>query len=139
MASDMTSVEQTITTVATVQMFCPASMCPLIAPDGSPWTGTKNAPCPGHDDLDTGGCPWWTMACSTGGIQDQVEEASGQAGRVLVVGPNRPKRGLAAPRSYDCPRASDCRWQEQAAVAGRPLCPPRDALQRGMDPRVTLF
>ncbi len=116
---------------------CPASMCPLIAPKGSPWTGRYGEPCPGHDDLDGGGCPWWSMACSTGGIQHQVEEALAAGGSMLVFGPNQPHRiTVGTPRSYDCPKASECRWQE---LAGDKLCPPRDALAKGMDPRVCLF
>lgn len=120
-------------------MECPASMCPLIAKDGSPWTGEYAGPCPGHDDLDTGGCPWWSMACATGGIQGLVEEAAECEGRTVVLGPNRPRRGLGAPREFDCPKASVCRWQEQAELKGAKLCPPRDALARGIDPRVCLF
>lgn len=121
-------------------MQCPASMCPLIAPNGSPWTGEYAAPCPGHDDLGKGGCPWWGMGCAGGGMQGQVEEAAAAEGRALVVGPNKPRRdGFAGARSYACPKAKECRWQEQAEVAGRALCPPRDALARGMDPRVCLF
>lgn len=123
-------------------MECPASMCPLVAPNGSPWTGTYASPCPGHDDLETGGCPWWSMACATGGIQALVEEAATLAGRapMPVLGPVKPKRHtVSAPRSYDCPRASVCRWQERAEKEGRKLCPPRDALARGIDPRVVLF
>ena len=120
-------------------MQCPASMCPLIAKDGSPWTGEHGSPCPGHDDMETGGCPWWSMTCSTGGIQQQVEEAAQHAGRAHVIGPNKVRRGIAEPREYDCPKASACRWQEQAEAAGRRLCPPRDALARGLDPRVCLF
>lgn len=118
---------------------CPASMCPLIAKDGSPWTGEFNSPCPGHDDLETDGCPWWSMACSTGGIQAQVEEAAEHEGRAFVVGPNQPCRLTGAPRTYDCAFAPTCRWQEQAEIAGQKLCPPRDALGRGLDPRVCLF
>ena len=117
-------------------MECPASMCPLVAKDGSPWTGVYAAPCPGHDDMETGGCPWWSMACSCGGIQDQVDEAAESGGAMVVAGPNQPRRLMAAPRAYDCPKASVCRWQEQAGDA---LCPPRDALARGLDPRVCLF
>jgi hypothetical protein len=123
-------------------MQCPSSMCPLIAKDGSPWTGEKASPCPGHDDIDFPrddprcGCPWWSMACSTGGIQQQVEEAAEYEGRAIVAGPNQPRRLLSAPRTYDCPKASVCRWQE---IAGEKLCPPRDALARGLDPRVCLF
>ncbi len=121
----------------TAVMECPASMCPLIAPNGSPWTGEKGGPCPGHDNLDAGGCPWWAMACSTGGIQAQVDEAAEHMGRATVLGPNRPRRdGFGPARSFDCPKATVCRWQE---LAGDKLCPPRDALARGMDPRVCLF
>lgn len=121
-------------------MECPASMCPLIAPNGSPWTGEYAAPCPGHDEADAGGCPWWGMACAGGGMQEMVEEAIDAGGRALIAGPNQPRReGIGPARSYDCPKASVCRWQEQAQVAGRTLCPPRDALARGMDPRVCLF
>jgi len=112
-------------------MQCPATMCPLIAKDGSPWTKTYAAPCPGHADLDTGGCPWWSMACGDGGgrIQAQVEEAEAEEGRAFVVGPNQPHRTtIGAPKTFDCPKADVCRWQEQATVAGRLLCPPRDAL-----------
>lgn len=120
-------------------MQCPASMCPLIAPNGSPWTGDYGSPCPGHDDMETNGCPWWSMTCSTGGIQAQVDEAASNNGRAFVIGPNKPRRETGAAKSYECPKATKCRWQEQAVKAGRDLCPPRDALARGMDPRVCLF
>jgi len=122
-------------------MQCPASMCPLVAPHGSPWTGVYGAPCPGHDDHTTDGCAWWSMACSCGGIQSLVEEAAALGGvpPMPVAGPVQPKRGLATPRAYDCPKVSECRWQEQAEKGGRKLCPPRDALARGIDPRVVNF
>jgi hypothetical protein len=110
-------------------------MCPLIAPNGSPWTGRTATLCPGHDDIDAGGCPWWSMACATGAIQGQVEEAA-SGGRPVIIGPNQPRRDAGAPRTYDCPKAAICRWQE---LAGTRLCPPRDALARGLDPRVCLF
>lgn len=121
-------------------MQCPASMCPLIAKDGSPWTGEYAATCPGHDDMSTDGCPWWSMTCSTGGIQGQVEEAAANGGRHAVAGPNKVRRLQDdTSRIFDCPKAAECRWQEQALLAGRSTCPPRDALLRGLDPRVTLF
>ena len=120
-------------------MECPASMCPLIAPNGSPWTREYAAPCPGHDGLDIGGCSWWGVACSTGGIHALVERAEQQEGKALVIGPNQPRRGISRSRQYDCPKASVCRWQEQAEIAGRKLCPPRDALARGIGPCVCLF
>jgi hypothetical protein len=125
-----------------LKMLCPAAMCPLIAKDGSPWTGQKASPCPGRgleDENDYGGCPWWDMACSCGGIQAQVEEAALNEGRAMIAGPNRQRRQISNSRSFDCPMAGQCRWQEQAEKAGRPLCPPRDALERGIDPRVCLF
>jgi hypothetical protein len=125
------------------QMQCPASMCPLIAPNGSPWTGEYGGACPGHDDLDNKedrGCPWWGMACGGGGMQHTVEEAAEAGGSAFVIGPNKPHRDtIGTAKEYDCPKASVCRWQEQAEVAGRKLCPPRDALARGIDPRVCLF
>lgn len=122
------------------QMMCPASMCPLIAPNGSPWSGEFEAKCPGHDDLEKDGCPWWGMSCQGGNHQEVVEEAARAGGYAVVLGPRQPKRGgIQNPRSYDCPKASTCRWQEQATLSGRELCPPRDALARGMDPRVCLF
>jgi hypothetical protein len=120
-------------------MECPAAMCPLIAPNGSPWTGKKHSACPGHDDMDTDGCAWWSIACSTGGIQALVNEAAENAGAgIPVLGPNKPRRHTIGPaRTYDCHFATICRWQEQAGDGK--LCPPRDALARGIDPRVCLF
>jgi len=118
-------------------IFCPASMCPLVAPTGSPWTGEKNAPCPEHSNLDHGGCPWFTIACSTGGIRHQVDEAFKAGGRAMVLGPNQPRRHeIGEPRTYDCARAGDCSWQKHAKGE---LCPPRYALSLGLDPRVCLF
>jgi hypothetical protein len=117
-------------------VFCPASMCPLIAKDGSPWIGTKNAPCPEHDDLDKGGCPWFSMACGTGGIHEQVDEAAERGGRGAVIGPNRPGRLVGTPKTYDCPREKECSWEKHKKGA---LCPPRYALSLGLDPRVCLF
>lgn len=124
-----------------VAMKCPASMCPLIAKDGSPWTGRYDSPCPGRDPEDEamqdGGCPWWGMACQGGGMAQPVYEAERNGGSSFVVGPNRPKRDeITTPKTYECPKAHECRWQEQA---GEELCPPRLALSKGIDPRVCLF
>lgn len=117
-------------------MKCPASMCPLIAPNGSPWTGEYDAKCPGHDEMETGGCLWWGMACKDGGMMQMVEDAEVAEGRAAVAGPNKPRRqGKMAPKIYDCPKAHECQWQKQADG----LCPPREAMARGMDPRVCLF
>lgn len=126
--------------VSGTPMKCPSSMCPLIAPDGSPWTGVYDAICPGHDDLDKGGCPWWSMACHGGEPhREAIEDADRNGGSTLVIGPRKPKRLKGNPRSYDCPKAAECRWQEQAEASGHPLCPPREALKRGLDPRICNF
>lgn len=118
------------------EVFCPASMCPLIAPNGSPWTGQKNSPCPEHDDIDAGGCPWFSMACGSGGIRDQVDEAFRNKGAMLVCGPNQPKQIIGKPKTYKCDREKDCSWQK---FAKDDLCPPRYAMSLGLDPRVSLF
>lgn len=116
-------------------------MCPLVAPDGSPWTGQKSSPCPTHSDKTNGGCGWWPV-CSNGDIHAEVEQAAANGGRSCVVGPNAPKRDdIGPPKIFDCPRAQECSWQASAqrTGAGRGLCPPRYALSRGIDPRVALF
>jgi hypothetical protein len=49
----------------------------------------------------------------------------------------RPASENRDPQTYDCPVAALCVWQK---LSGRTqLCPPREALKRGFDPRVTLF
>ena len=103
---------------------CPATMCPLIAKDGSPNANVYAGKCPEHDDLDHGGCPWWKIGCSTGLQRELVLEALDQATDV------RPER------TYDCPKAGVCSWQKIAVAAGHSLCPPRTALFLGLDPRV---
>ena len=117
-------------------MKCPASMCPLIAPNGSPWSGEYDAECPGHDDLDANGCAWWGMACGGGRIVHIVDDAENENGNVVVAGPNKPRRkSKMTPKTYDCQQAHECRWQEQSSG----LCPPREAMARGLDPRIVLF
>ena len=121
-------------------VFCPATMCPLFAKDGSPWTGQFDAPCPERDGTKANQCPWWGIACGDGGhgLQALVEDAVKGAG-LPVIGPNRPRRETGAAREYDCPRAPDCSWQKQAEFAGFGLCPPRRAMAMGADPRVVAF
>lgn len=128
---------------------CPATMCPLVARDGSPWTGGKSSPCPEKglvDDEDrTGdaladGCPWWDMGCGGNGMQFLVHEAEEAGGKAAVIGPNRPRRReIGAPRTFECPKESVCSWQKQALIAGYETCAPRTALAKGIDPRVVLF
>jgi len=124
-------------------MNCPATMCPLFAKDGSPWTGAKDAPCPSKglaegSHGECGGCPWWDMGCSDGGPHSQIDEVA-DGGHPMVAGPSQPKRTRAAPREYDCPKASECQWQARSEATGKPLCPPRWALSLGLDPRNAAF
>lgn len=121
----------------TQKVQCPATMCPLIAPNGSPWTGEKNGECPEQDDLQNGGCPWWSMGCGGEGQVTAVAIALESNGRAFIIGPNKPKRDSIGPsKSYDCPNADSCSWQKQSPTG---LCGPRQALKEGLDPRVCLF
>lgn len=119
--------------------FCPASMCPLIAPEGSPWTGQKNSPCPqAHPlpGLPGGGCGWWQGFGGSGcdGCTAAVEQIMDveRSGRTLQVNAAR-RYSQTSEKTFDCPRIGDCQWQREA---GEALCPPRLALSKGMDPRV---
>lgn len=111
---------------------CPATMCPLFAQEGSPWTGEKNADCQRSE------CGWWhgdhcnACVCAIG----QAEEVREQGGFTLQLGPVRATRETRTPREFDCPHASDCQWQQDCAPA---LCPPRYALSLGLDPRVVAY
>jgi len=130
--------------------YCPATMCPLIAPDGSPWTGEKNGVCPQKEpDRDANGnwlgsgCGFWHGFGGTGcdgcsAAHHQVAEAAnGEA--LLVIGPNKPRRlNQTTSKEYDCPRAKECQWQIEADAEGG-LCPPRSALRLGLDARVCLW
>lgn len=105
------------------KVICPASMCPLIAKEGSPNAGVYAGLCPQHDDIDRGGCPWWSVGCSTGFQHRLVERAAAN------------RRKHAAPRTYDCPHAGVCSWQREADKRQK-LCPPRAALAAGVSPKV---
>lgn len=122
-------------------------MCPLIAPNGSPWTGEFDAVCPEQEpDFDKGtGCAWWGLGCQGCGGAAMAHEQAAEAASgapMPVAGPNQPKRFTSDQKKavwdYDCPRAGDCQWQAQAEAEGG-LCPPRTALRLGLDPRVCLF
>jgi hypothetical protein len=105
------------------EVICPASMCPLIANDGSPNAGIYAGTCPEQDDIDHGGCPWWLVGCSTGFQHRLVERA--------VANRRKPD----PPRTYDCRFADVCSWQKQATKQNK-LCPPRAALAAGVKPNV---
>lgn len=120
------------------QAECPASMCPLIAPQGSPWTGEKDRECPEHDDIENKGCPWFSMACGVGGIHFEVEQAKENKGHAFVLGPNQPKVLNGNAKQYDCPKEDECSWQKHVKHESN-LCGPRYALSLGLDPRVCLF
>lgn len=113
-------------------------MCPLIAPNGSPWTREKNGKCPEHDKIDHGGCTWFTIACGVGGIHHEVDMAFKNQGLAFVIGPNRPKKMLGKEKTYDCQREHECSWQKHCKHESG-LCGPRYAISKGMDPRVCLF
>lgn len=111
--------------------FCPATMCPLFARDGSPWTGDVNAPCSGK------ACQWFRSGRCTGHDVARAQVGEAAAGRMpLQVGPRQATRAAVPAGAYACPRAAECRWQREA---GDRLCPPRDALARGLDPRVVAY
>lgn len=123
--------------------FCPATMCPLFAAGGSPWTGGKNVECPRrHASSQAGrGCGWYQGfgGCGCDGRTAALEQIEGMAaqGAVFQIGPVTVKRAApTAPKSYDCPRAAECQWQIES---GKTLCPPRLALAQGIDPRACAY
>lgn len=106
---------------------CPATMCPLFAREGSPWTGDRDAPC-GRE-----ACAWWRGRCIGEEFAGEQITLAADGRPVLQLGTAAKRTDAAAPRTYDCPRARDCQWQIQA---GAELCPPRQALALGLDPRL---
>ena len=122
--------------------FCPATMCPLFAAEGSPWTGEKNGECPRRHTSTPGtrGCLWYRGfgGCGCDGrtaALGQVAEA--EAGkRVLQIGPVIAEKERVAAKTFDCPRAHECQWQAESKGE---LCPPRLALAKGIDPRTCAY
>lgn len=113
------------------EMFCPASMCPLFAPTGSPWTGEFDVTC-----LNDKCGFWYKGHCdAASGAKHQVCEME-EGSIPLQIGPIRMKRSSVSPKQFDCPNAYRCQWQKEA---GENLCPPRFALSKGVDPRVCAY
>jgi hypothetical protein len=119
------------------ETFCPATMCPLFASEGSPWTGTKNAPCDGPK------CGWFQDGHCMGGdaARQQIAASLSTGVRPLqlhtVVHSRRGAEYIGREsRTFDCPRAADCQWQIESGSA---LCPPRAALAAGLDPRACAY
>lgn len=116
--------------------FCPATMCPLFAADGSPWTGDKNTHCLGAvcGFFDKGHCDGAGMA------NEQVREASTGRRPFQLAVVTEGRRGVEYigrdSKTFDCSRAAECQWQVEA---GDKLCPPRSALALGIDPRVVAY
>jgi hypothetical protein len=118
-AQDDDAVVQEVTIPAS---FCPATMCPLFAAEGSPVSGA-------YDALCSRDCGWHDGAiCRAGRI------ATGEViAATATNGVTWPK--LAGPirrRVFACSRASECTWQRQQPGG---LCAPRRALAHGLDPR----
>lgn len=111
--------------------FCPASMCPLFAPEGSPWTGDINSKCAGPE------CAWFDDGHCMGAVaaHEQIDDVR-KHGRVFQIGVIRVKHEHIKPKEYDCPRAAECQRQREA---GDSLCPPRRALSLGIDPRACAY
>lgn len=130
-------------TIPPAKTFCPATMCPLFARDGSPWTGDKNSTCPRAKPLPGlpgGGCGWWKGFGGSGcdgasAAREQVAQVA-EHGRTLQIGPVHQRRAKASPRTFDCDRAGECQWQVEA---GDGLCPPRLALSKGIDPKACAY
>lgn len=110
--------------------FCPATMCPLFAAQGSPWTGQRDSHCEREE------CAWFFDGRCAGGVEARGQiELVAQGGVPLQIGPGIEKASVT-PKSFDCPRATECQWQ---AEAGDELCPPRTALSKGVDPRACAY
>lgn len=112
--------------------YCPASMCPLIAPRGAPWTGHYNSPCLNEK------CGWYHQGHCEGGSAalEQIQDVE-KKGFTLQLGPTTAKFHKRKPIAYNCARALECQWQLEQPTGD--LCPPRQALAKGLDPRVCLY
>ncbi len=120
--------------------MCAATMCPLFAPDGSPWTGQYRSACEGE------ACGFYDKQGSRceGGVYavDQVMESAVSGHAPLQL--DTVIHGAAVPgyfdrnaRTFDCPYADICQWQKDVPEGS--LCPPRHALSIGVDPRACAY
>jgi len=109
--------------------FCPATMCPLFAPNGSPWTGEVNTPCAKSD------CDYYdTKASFCFAGQDAfsfVEDAKKHGDCMRFSGPKDLSKIEPQP-APTCDREHECEWQRTASPG---LCAPRYAITIGVDPR----
>jgi len=87
---------------------CPALKCPLIAQLG----------CPARLDMQSP-------------IFFYSHHSHSQRWNDCLI---KPPQEACDPRTYDCPIANVCPWQKLCGPIE--LCPPRDALRLGLDPRV---
>ena len=85
----------------TASLFCPATMCPLFAADGSRFSGAVNARC------EREGCRWFDRTICQAGRVVIGEVAMASAGQGSWPLLNDPMRR----REFDCPRAHECSWQ----------------------------
>lgn len=102
--------------------FCPATMCPLFAAEGSQFSGVFNSPC------ERDGCRWFDGQICQAGLVAIGEVAVASAGKSAWPQLTDPMRR----REFDCARAHECSWQRQSQGG---LCAPRRALAHGLDPR----
>ena len=79
----------------TAAAFCPATMCPLFAPDGSEETGLRDARCSTECGWNQGGS-CWAARTATGEIV--AETARTTTTWLRLVDPHRR-------RTFDCPHA----------------------------------
>jgi len=102
-------------------MRCPMSMCPVMGIKKSPWSGEHNEICYGtsHEEDDRG-CGYWKTDCKGAQVWDRLVDPC-------------PSDCMMSAMEYDCKHARTCTWQIEAGGA---LCPPRDALRNGIDPRI---
>lgn len=113
--------------------FCPATMCPLFAAGGSPWTGEQNTACHGAT------CGWFRDGRCTAADHAHQQVADLADGEPIAQqGPVRVQKLQVERKTFECPRAHECQWQIEAEAEGV-ICPPRAALMLGVDPRACAY